>query len=180
MKQGDSPAVWRVLLDLNIFVAYFLGLSKGRKGTAAQFLVESVRDGTCTLGPLQLVVSWGMLNRLELVLLRFGYDPLAIQGFTEAVAELSRLGPFKEFPTVTLGGIGVVALKDEEDAHVLTTAMAGRAKILVTANFRDFDDDMVQIVPGRIGEIKYPEHSLLVVNPHIAARWFREGNIDLR
>jgi predicted nucleic acid-binding protein len=180
LSQADPPVVWRVLLDLNIFVAYFLGLSKGRTGTASQFLVESMRDGVCALGSLQLVISWGMLNRLELVLMRLGYDELAAKKFAEAVAELAWLGTFQEFPSVTLGGMGVVALKDEEDAHVLTTAVAGRAKILVTANFKDFDDDMLELIPGVVGEIYRPDHSLLVVQPKIAARWFREGKIELR
>ncbi|WP_164929176.1 PIN domain-containing protein [Gloeobacter violaceus] len=180
MSQRIPPPVWRVLLDLNVFVAYVLGLSKGRTDTAAQFLVQCVRDGSCALGPLQLVVSWGMLNRLEVVLMRLGYDPVASKGFAEAVAELARLGPFQEFPSVTLGGMGVVALKDEEDAHVLGTAVAGRARILITANFKDFDAELLRLVPGLVGEIKRPDHDLLVAHPKIAARWFREGNIDFR
>lgn len=176
----SDPPILRVLLDLNIFVAYVLSLSKGRTGTASQFLVQCIRGGSCALGPLQLVVSWGMLNRLEVVLTRLGYNPADSSGFAEAVAELSRLGPFQESPSVTLGGMGVVALKDEEDAHVLNTAIAGRAGILVTANFKDFDASMLELVSGMVGKIKRPDHHLLVAHPKIAARWFREGKIDLR
>jgi hypothetical protein len=60
--------VLRLCLDLNIWCAVLLADRKGRQSTVSQCLVEIVRQGNCVLAPVQLVISWGMLNRLHLVL----------------------------------------------------------------------------------------------------------------
>ncbi|WP_254172879.1 PIN domain-containing protein [Planktothrix pseudagardhii] len=58
----------RLCLDLNIWCAALLADRKGKQDTACQSLVKIVREGTCTLGSVQLIISWGMLNRLSSVL----------------------------------------------------------------------------------------------------------------
>lgn len=63
-------SVLRLCLDLNIWCAALLADLKGRQGTSCQCLVEIAQQGLCTLGPAQLIISWGMLNRLRLVLER--------------------------------------------------------------------------------------------------------------
>ncbi|MBS5905549.1 MAG: hypothetical protein KIC89_23155, partial [Acetobacteraceae bacterium] len=60
----------RVCLDLNVWVADFLGTRWGRRGGSSPWLADAVRSGACPAGPLQLVVSLGMLDRLALVLVR--------------------------------------------------------------------------------------------------------------
>ena len=67
---GPVPDFLRVCLDLNIWVADFLGTRRGRRGGSSPWLADAVRSGACPAGPLQLVVSLGMLDRLALVLVR--------------------------------------------------------------------------------------------------------------
>jgi hypothetical protein len=58
----------RLCLDLNIWCAALLSEKKGRSGTSSQRLVAIVREGKSSLGEVQLIISWGMLNRLRKVL----------------------------------------------------------------------------------------------------------------
>ena len=88
--------------------------------------------------PVQLVVSFGMLDRLENVLAReLGLDPRLARERRELIAAFATLGPAGG-PALTLGGVGTMPVLDAEDGHVLDTARAGRADWLVTANLRDF------------------------------------------
>jgi predicted nucleic acid-binding protein len=133
----------RLCLDLNVLVANLLARAKGRQGTACQALVEAVRRGRCAAGPVQLVISWGMLDRLEDVLRQqLGIARGTAQRYRASLAALAVAGPSGLPPSLTLGGTGVVPLHDLEDRHVLETALAGRADWLVTANLADF------IAPG--------------------------------
>lgn len=60
----------RLCLDLNIWCAALLADRTGKQDTACQSLVKIVREGTCALGSVQLIISWGMLNRLSSVLVK--------------------------------------------------------------------------------------------------------------
>ncbi|MGB7414833.1 MAG: hypothetical protein WA902_11555 [Thermosynechococcaceae cyanobacterium] len=55
-------------MDLNVWVAALLADAKGRQSTASQSIVAIVRQGYCLSQPVQLIISWGMLNRLRQVL----------------------------------------------------------------------------------------------------------------
>ncbi|KYC38258.1 hypothetical protein WA1_38630 [Scytonema hofmannii PCC 7110] len=70
-------------------------------------------------------------------------------------------------PHLTLGGTGVVMLRDGEDAHVLEAAIAGRAKVLVTGNFKDFisNNDTQVIEMGRYAIHSTPTHTLHIAHP---------------
>lgn len=59
----------RLCLDLNIWVAALLAEAKGRHGTACQSIVAIVRQSRCLSKPVQLIISWGMINRLRQVLI---------------------------------------------------------------------------------------------------------------
>ncbi|HEY9703398.1 MAG TPA: hypothetical protein V6C58_13180, partial [Allocoleopsis sp.] len=45
-----------------------LATFKGRKDTSCQIIVNLVKTRKCYLGKVQLIISWGMLNRLKKVL----------------------------------------------------------------------------------------------------------------
>ncbi len=124
----------RLCLDLNVFVADLLAEAAGRPATAARRLVGAAAAGRCALGPIQLVVSLGMLDRFEDVLARkLAVDAAAGRERRELIAAFASLGPAGG-PSLTLGGTGTMPLVDAEDDHVLD----GRADWLVTANLRDF------------------------------------------
>ena len=80
-----------------------------------------------------------------------------------------------ESPQLTLGGTGVVPLYDLEDAHILETVIAGKAQVLVTANFRDFIDKNVEIVQkNRHGIYRSANFQCHIVHPYLMMRWLDE------
>ena len=125
MAAGSTPALLRLCLDLNVWVADFLGTRRGRRGGSSPWLADAVRSGSCQAGPLQLVVSLGMLDRLALVLMReFQVEADAAETLARAIGSVASFGPAGDHPHAVVGG-GVYPLRDEEDRHVLEVAVAG-------------------------------------------------------
>ncbi|MDR7117719.1 hypothetical protein J2X41_003635 [Caulobacter sp. BE254] len=140
-----------------------------RRGTAALALVDAVRSGLSARGPVALVVSWGMLNRLREVLVRFEFGALEAERLVQVIATIARDGP-----SLTLGGAGVLPLDDEEDRHVLETALAGGADMLVTQNLKDFvGQDTRVLVADRYYGVDAADRRLLIVHTYAAAAWLR-------
>jgi PIN domain len=174
-------AILRLCLDLNIWCGELIAEQRGRKGTAVQQLVEIVRSGQSTLGPGQLIISWGMINRLRKVYVQNLQIPGSIADtLLGAIAGYAALGPAGMDPMLTLGGTGVVPLTDTEDAHVLETGIARQAHILVTANFKDFLARDVQVLEAnRTAFYPSPKSQLLISHPYVMSEWFRQGKIML-
>lgn len=158
----------RLCLDLNIWCAALLAERKRRQNTACQTLVSIARERECSWGAVELVISWGMLNRLEKVLVKdLQVSPLKAQMYLRSIESYTL-----ESPQLTLGGTGVVPLYDLEDAHVLETVIAGKAQVLVTANFRDFIDKNVQVVQkNRHGIYRSANFQCHIVHPYLMMRW---------
>lgn len=171
--------VLRVCVDLNVWCAAILADARGRSGSVAQTVVDAVRRGDSSLGEMQLVISWGMLNRLQTVLRReFPLAPEAVEAALSAIFNISRLGPHQEVPYLLLGGTGVLPLRDEEDAHVLDVATAGRADLLVTSNFKDFLQYRQDVrEKDRIAISQTAPHQVVLAHPCTVVRWLREGRI---
>lgn len=180
---GPIPGLLRVCLDLNVWVADFLGTRRGRRSGSSPWLADAIRAGTCPAGPLQLVVSLGMLDRLALVLVReFGVGADAADTLVRAISSIASLGPAGDHPHALVGG-GVHPVHDEEDRHVLEIAIAGEADLLATANMADFDTGDIRKVrdgtqirlcprPGRA--------SLVIAHPDQARDWLRAGLLPTR
>lgn len=159
----------RLCLDLNVWLGAVLSERAGRKDTAAQLLVQAVRSGQSVRGPVASVISWGMLNRYRQVLVGAGLERDHADRLVEVMATIARDGP-----SLTLGGVGVLPLEDEEDRHVLETAVAGRADMLVTHNLRDFvGQDVRTLVADRYYGFEAAGAKLLVVHTYDAAAWIR-------
>lgn len=186
-RSGDGPGGWqpgeifRLCLDLNVWVAASLATVGGRTGTASLALVDAVRGGRCGLGPTQLVVSWGMLTRLDTVLTRsIGMRRNAVEAVIASIVAVTELGPAGTAPLAVLGGTGVLPLRDEEDLHVLDAAVAGRAHVVATYNFDDFVSYRTRlVVPGRVAIHRAAGHDVLIAHPAVAAGWVRTGEIAL-
>jgi hypothetical protein len=120
-----------------------------------------------------------MLNRLRLVLERdLGVTPSAADLYIDVIVSYAQLGIAGRSPQLTLGGTGIVPLRDLEDAHVLETALAGRANFLVTANFRDFRSKDTQILlQDRHGIFVAPHHRFHIVHPYLMMDWLKLGQI---
>ncbi len=163
----------RLCLDLNVWLGAILSEKLERRGTAAQTLVEAVRSGLGPRGPVALVVSWGMLNRLREVLVRFEFGAAEADRLIQVIATIARDGP-----SLTLGGVGVLPLDDEEDRHVLETALAGGADMLVTQNLRDFvSQDARALVADRYYGVEAAGVKLLIVHTYAAAAWLRDEDL---
>ena len=142
-------------------------------------LVDAVRRGYCSLGPTQLVISWGMLNRLRKVWeVDWGVPPHESEVLLSAIAQIAMRGPLAKDPYLLLGGTGVVPLRDSEDAHVLEVAVAGETDLLVTTNFRDFISYRTRVTkPERIAIHATVGGRVLIAHPFTAAEWIRTGKI---
>ncbi|MBX3482380.1 PIN domain-containing protein [Phenylobacterium sp.] len=160
----------RLCLDLNVWVGAFLAEKYGRQDTAAQSLVEAIRLGQSPRGPVALVISWGMLFRLNAVILRLTGDQAVADRLMGIIATLARDGP-----SPTVGGVGVLPLDDEEDRHVLETALTGEADLLVTQNLNDFiQGDVDRLDDGHwYGLSRDPPRKLLIAHTYGAAAWLR-------
>jgi PIN domain len=177
-------SILRLCLDLNIWCGDLIAEQHGRKDTATRKLVEMVRAGQGSLGPVQLIISWGMINRLRKVYVQDLNIPAAVADtLVGAMAGYAAVGPAGTPPTLTLGGTGVIPLADTEDAHVLETCIAAKAHILVTANFADFLTSSTigttVLEAGRIAFYTDPRGSLLIAHPYVMAGWLRQGQILL-
>ena len=161
----------KVCLDLNIWCGAFIARRLGREGTATVALTDAVRSGQSPRGPIALVISWGMLERLRTVLIRdLGFADADAYRLTELIASYARDGP-----SHARGGVGVIPIHDVEDQHVLETAWAARADILVTANLADFIEAPDQIAPGnRVYQLERGGKSLIIAHPFEAIRWLRK------
>lgn len=160
----------RLCLDLNVWLGAIIADGLGRTGTATQSLVQAVRSGDSQRGPIALVISWGMLNRLSDVLTAREVARATAAGLTETIAAYARQGP-----SLTLGGVGVLRIDDTEDQHVLETALAGEADLLVTHNIDDFlsGGDFETLMPGQWYGVHRGGKKLLVVHTYAAAAWLR-------
>ena len=145
----------RVLLDINILVSDVLSRARGRRGTVSQKLVDAVLAGRLGDAAIQLVISLAMLDRFEDVLLRLGAEASDAEAARLALIDLARSGPDALDPYLLLDRSEVpFALADEEDAHVLATAFAARADLLVTDNLADF-----AVAGGDIANTSTARHS---------------------
>jgi predicted nucleic acid-binding protein len=175
-----EPQPFRICLDLNIWCAALLSDSAGRSGSATQELVAQVRRGVTGFGPTQLVISWGMLNRLGQVLERIRFSRAAAETIVAEIALIAQVGPVELSPLVILGGTGLAPLRDLEDQHVLEAAFTGRAQLLVTANFQDFVSYGTEVLqPGRVAVQKRVRQELVIAHPYVAVEWVRTGEMQL-
>lgn len=165
----------RLCLDLNIWVAALLADRKGRSNTGSQYLVEIVKSRSCSFGKVDLIISLGMLDELKSVIV--GPLDLSLEvanAYISTIEEYAKLGT-----QLTLGGTGVLPMKDTEDAHVLETAIAGRADFIVTANFKDFiiDRDTKIEIPDRLAIYYSSAHNLQVIHPYLMVDLLKRGTL---
>lgn len=178
----DEARPLRVCLDLNVWVANLLARERGRRGTAARTCVLAVRDGQTMLGDMHvvvhLVVSWGMLTRLRAVLEhKLARSPEVTEAYLAQIAAFAHVGA-PGAPLVVLGGTGAMPVRDAEDVHVVDVAIAGRADVIVTANFADFVSYRTEVVrAGRVAVIEHAGGRVVVAHPAEFAGWVRGGAV---
>lgn len=85
------------------------------------------------------------------------------------ITAYAHLGALGASPQLTLGGTGVIPLRDNEDAHALVRRSPDeRMGILITANFKDFIMEKTEIVsPNRYALHQGSEGTIHIVHPYL-------------
>lgn len=183
----DRPV--RVLLDVNIFVGNIIAYDRGHKGTATQTLVSMVSGQQWGIAnTAQLIISFEMIDTLEMVLRRLKYSEDRIKSYSGSIVDIVKYGPDALDPYLILGGEERFAMPDVEDAGVLATAVGAKADILVTDNLKDFttkdasavETQVVNTTPsGRrtLQALRYEigNADLIVAHPFDVMQWMRLG-----
>jgi hypothetical protein len=178
--QGERapPPLVRLCLDLNVWCASLISSRRGKRTGSSQALVGMVRRGECPTGAVQLVISWGMLNRLRDVYVgALAINPVDAGTLIRGIAALAKQGPAGDAPYLVLGGTGVMPVRDEEDAHVLEIAVAGRAHVVATANLDDFTTYRTEaLIEDRVFVHQTGDgRSIVIAHPDDVADWLRRG-----
>jgi len=194
----------RLCLDINVFYSEFFSRTKRVFPSSASDLVDWVDSGNCPAGPVQLIISWPMVEQWENVLIRNLKIPKNdAEAIANNLAVLAMDGPISESPHMVLGsgyvpfateeeiGKAARALKDrqakdpenpplydevEDDRIVYLTAIVAGADVLVTDNLKDFRrGNFQQFERDDLIVASHGDRSLVVATPFFVAHWLRSG-----
>lgn len=132
------PQVFTIVPDVNVLVSAQNAHRAGRTATVSQRVMRHLTAGRINGVPVQVAVSFKMIDTFRAVLQRHGVDPVMIDPIAQAIVSLMRYGPRRLDPYVVFGGTPDPSLRDFEDGGVLATAYAARADLLITDNLSDF------------------------------------------
>jgi predicted nucleic acid-binding protein len=195
-----SERVIRLTLDINVFIADILSTEVGRRNTAASFLVEAVRAGTSSAGPVQLVTSLPIIENYANVLSRrLGYDAAAAEERAWILQQYALDGPMPDHPYLSIGS-GYIPFETEEewrrsignhlgrsvadklfheiqdDRYVLETALVGRADILATADVAGFArGSAVQFERNDVLLFPFADRALVIASPRFVVYWMSQA-----
>jgi hypothetical protein len=136
-KAPPQPRVFTVVADVNVLVSAQNANRAGRTATISQRILGHLTAGHVNGVPVQLALSFKMIDTFRGVLQRKGY-PVAVDAAAQALVGIMRYGPRRLDPYVVFGGTPDPSLLDTEDGGVLATAFAARADLLITDNLSDF------------------------------------------
>jgi predicted nucleic acid-binding protein len=127
-----------VVPDVNVLVSKLNADRAGRSSTISQKVVRYLISGSIIGEPVQIAMSFKMLDAYREVLLRKDYAEQLVEESISGLIGMMKFGPLGFDPHIILGGSPDPALKDSEDCGVLATAYAAHATILITDNLKDF------------------------------------------
>lgn len=180
------------MLDVNVLVAAQNANRAGRAATISQRALQYVTSGTIHGTPVQIAVSFKMIDTFRDVLLRNGYRADAVESAADALIDLMRHGPRMIDPYMVFGGTPDPSLRDVEDGGVLATALAARADVLVTNDLSDFavadcevfNTSVARRADGKTRQLSCQIHTrtngrtLLVAHPVDFVHWV-ERQVDM-
>ncbi len=127
-----------VVPDINVLVSKLYADKAAKSSTISQKVVLHLVSGSINGDPVQIAMSFKMLDTYREVLLRKEYPEALVEEEISALVDMMKFGPAGFDPHIVLGGSPDPALKDLEDGGVLATAYAAHAGILITDNLKDF------------------------------------------
>jgi PIN domain len=126
-----------VVPDVNVLVSKLNADRAGRSSTISQKVVRHLISGSIIGEPVQVAMSFKMLDAYREVLLHNDYPERLVEESISGLIGVMKFGPLGFDPHIVLGGSPDPALKDSEDGGV-ATAYAAHATILITDNLKDF------------------------------------------
>ncbi len=188
-RSEQAGKILTVLADVNVLIAAQNANRAGRTNTVSQRVLRYVTAGYVQNPPVQLVVSFKMIDTCRDVLRRQGYDHHAIEMAAGALIEMMKNGPRALDPYVVFGGTPDLAVLDTEDGGVLATAFAAAVDVLVTDNLADFaagtsekyNTSTVRRADGTTRQLSCQIHrrpngrALIVAHPADFAHWIERG-----
>jgi hypothetical protein len=174
---------------VNVLIAAQNANRAGRTNTISQRVLRYLTAGYAQSPPIQLVVSFKMIDTYRDVLNRLGYDLDAIELAAAALIDMMKNGPRGLDPYIVFGGTPDPGVLDTEDGSVLATAFAADADVLVTDNLVDFaaadcevfNTSTVQRADGSTRRLSCQIHRrpnsqvLVVAHPADFAHWIERG-----
>lgn len=127
-----------VVPDINVLVSKLYADKAAKSATISQKVVRHLVSGLINGEPVQIAMSFKMLDTYREVLLRKEYPAALVEEEISALVDMMKFGPAGFYPHIVLGGSPDPALKDLEDGGVLATVYAAHAGILITDNLKDF------------------------------------------
>ncbi|MGM4872204.1 PIN domain-containing protein [Bradyrhizobium sp. 956_D2_N1_5] len=127
-----------VVPDINVLVSKLYADKAAKSSTISQKVVLHLVSGSINGEPVQIAMSFKMLDTYREVLLRKEYPEALVEEEIFALVDMMKFGPAGFDPHIVLGGSPDPALKDLEDGGVLATAYAAHAGILISDNLKDF------------------------------------------
>jgi predicted nucleic acid-binding protein len=127
-----------VVPDINVLVSKLYADKAAKSSTISQKVVRHLVSGLINGEPVQIAMSFKMLDTYREVLLREEYPEALVEEEISALVDIMKFGPAGFDPHIVLGGSPDRALKDLEDGGVLATAYAAHAGMLITDNLKDF------------------------------------------
>jgi predicted nucleic acid-binding protein len=193
--EDERPKIIRLCVDLNVWIRYLLGVRRGVvRASGSSTILNAVKTGQSNAGPVQLVISHTMLSRLEDVLVRLQFQPGDASAFCSLLRAFSDRGPHGVPPYIILGGgtspsaesrmpmydaynpLSIPSRSDDEDGRVLDTAIAGRADILATYNFDDFQTPSTDLLErGQLQIYRAAHHSIMIAHAQRVAEFMTTG-----
>jgi predicted nucleic acid-binding protein len=141
-----------VVPDVNVLVSKLNADRAGRSMTISQKVVRHLLSGSILGEPVQIAMSFKMLDTYREVLLRKNYPEEWVEESISGLIGMMKFGPLGFDPHIILGGSPDGALNDREDGGVLATAYAAKASILITDNVRDFAGQDAETFPTSRGK----------------------------
>jgi predicted nucleic acid-binding protein len=136
-----------VVPDINVLVSKLYADKAAKSSTISQKVVRHLVSGSINGEPVQMAMSFKMLDTYRDVLLRQEYPEAVVNEQVSALVDIMKFGPAGFDPYLVLGGTPDPALKDLEDGGVLATAYAAHAGLLITDNLKDFAGQDAEIYP---------------------------------
>ncbi len=127
-----------VVPDVNVLISKLNADRAGRLSTISQKVVRHLISGSIVGEPVQIAMSFKMLDTYREVLLRKDYPEGLVEESISGLIGMMKFGLLGFDPHILLGGSPDPALKDTEDGGVLAAAYAAQATMLITDNLKDF------------------------------------------